>query len=844
MYKKDKNRLLYKFLVLLLLYISLSSISHAQLRVDNTRTVKDLVRNVLADKGVVIDTITHSSNLDAIGFFNGTNSNIGLDSGIILSTGRIFTAAGPNLIGNTGSSNNQPGDSLLGLIDTTNQNFDAAWIEIVVTPESDSLTFRFVFASEEYPESVNKNYNDIFGLFINGQGIQNDKNLAIIPNTNTPISINTVNQITNSQYYINNTGGTSVEFDGFTKVFEVGSKVVPCTKYRLRFVIADVKDLIFDSGIFIEANSLKSINEQGVTASYFEETTTECDTNYFYLIRNSDDLSKELKIKFKLEGTAKINIDYTASHTDSITIPVGVKAVRIVIAPIKDGIAEASESVVLKITEPFICDTISKGFTILDYKFITKLEYKFICNDSTVKVAIVDYQLLDSIRWTDINGNLISFFPIIEFNIKDTNWHYVYGIETCTGKTIYDSVKIIKYEINTINDTTICFGDTLFLFANSTLTGAKYEWTTDTWGSFFPGPLTPSPFIIPQKSGIINVRITNEGICAYKEIYVNVVKLTVESNSISVCGKQSVQLKASGGTNYKWEPSTFLSNDTIANPICNADSSISYTLTIRNGDCMEVLSVNVDVDTMPRTKTIDDVYICSREFVQLFASGSAKGTYEWFPKAGLDSPNSASPLANPIVTTQYVVKGSNGACFNYDTVMVYVVDSIGTELNYSFDSCNRTFYGSQVLGDGKAVILWDMGNGDTLVGQNIQYTFDKIGNYNIRVISNPSAPCSTSTELNLNYPLVDADIRKIPNAFTPNGDGENDFFKIYFGNVQCKIDYLQIYNRWGELVFDSNRDNTFEWDGRYRGELCAEGIYVYIIKGDAFEDKGWFALFR
>lgn len=844
LYKKDKNRLLYKFLAVLLLYFLWINVTQAQLRVNSTRTVADLVQNVLADKGVSIYNVQSSANLEAIGYFDGRLSNIGLDSGIILSTGKISTAVGPNNNGNTGSSNNQSGDPLIRLIDSSENNFDAAWIEFEVISESDSLKFKYVFASEEYPENINKNFNDIFGLFISGPSISGYQNLAVLPNSSTPISIKTVNSNVNNQYYIDNTNGTSVEFDGFTKVFEANVKVIPCLSYKLKFVIADVKDLIYDSGIFIEAKSLKSINKQGVSASAFLKSTNECDSNLLYLIRNSDDLSTDLKVKFILEGTAKVDTDYTVSHKDSIIIPAGQKAVKITVTPIKDGIAEAAETVILKVIEPYICDTIKQVIIISDYKFIDSLEFKFVCGDSTIKVAIKDYDLLDSIIWRDRFGNILSYLPILEFDSDDTNYHYIYGVENCTGKTIIDSVKIIRYAINTIPDTSICFGDTLFLFANSNLAGAKYEWSGETLGIFTPSSLSANPYIIPQRSGLITVRITNDGICANKDIYVNVNKLSVEANNISVCGKQTIQLKTSGGTKFKWVPSTFLDNDTIASPFCTADTSITYQLTISNGTCSEVYGVRVEVDSMPNTIASEDVYICSRQFIRLSASGSSKGTYEWFPKAGLDSPKSATPLANPIVTTQYVVKGSNGACFNYDTVMVYVVDSIGTDLFFSFDSCNRTFYGSQTLSDGKAVIMWDMGNGDTLLGPNVQYTFNDVGNYNIRVISNPSAPCSTSADLNLNYPLVDADLRKIPNAFTPNGDGENDFFKIYFGNVQCKIDYLQVYNRWGELVFDSNRDNTFEWDGRYRGELCEEGIYVYIIKGDTFEDKGWFALFR
>lgn len=828
-----------------LFFVIASTNLYAQLRVSNTRPAVDLIQNVLADKGVVIKNITSSANITAIGFFNGTNSNIGLDSGIILSTGSIFTSVGPNTIGNTGSSNNQPGDTLINSLNPNDPNFDAAWIEFDVIPESDSLKFRYVFASEEYPENVNKNYNDVFGLFISGPGIPGIQNLAVLPDGITPISINTVNNITNSQYYIDNTSGSSVEFDGFTTVFEAKSKVIACQPYRLKLVIADVKDLIYDSGIFIEALSLKSISENGVSVSPLFKSASECDTNRIFIIRNSNDLSKDITVNFELTGTAIRNQDYTTNYPgNSATIPAGQKAIALEIYPNKDGIAEPTENIFIKITSPIICDTIVNAISLVDYKFVNKLEFKFACDDSTIRIFIKDYELLDSVFWRDKDSNLVSVLPALQIKSDDSNYYYIYAVEACTGKSIKDSVRVFRYSINTISDTIICFGDTLKLFATSNLPGAKFEWSSTTLGQFNPTPLSSTPFIIPQRNGKIKVKITNEGVCSEKEIDVKVIKLAVESNSVEVCGKEIVQLKASGGTKYKWVPSTYLNSDTIANPTCLPDSNISYQLFIENGKCSEVLNVNVTVNSMPNTRASEDVYVCSRQFVRLYASGSDSNDYEWFPVSGLDSPNSASPLANPIVTTTYIVKGSNGACFNFDTVTVFVVDSIGTAINYSFDSCNKTFIGQQILNDSVAEIMWDMGNGDTLFGPNIVYKYNTPGLYNINVISNPKAPCFSSSSVLLNYPIVDENERKIPNAFSPNNDGNNDVFRVYFGNTQCRIDKFQIYNRWGELVFDSERDKTFEWDGKYKGEVCAEGIYVYIIEGQNFSDKGWVALFR
>ncbi len=211
------------FLTMLLL-LSFCTLQ-AQLVVKTNRTVNDLVKNVLAGGGVDIINIQYSVGTGNIGFFNGKKSNIGLDSGLILSTGKVIDAIGPNNIGNKGSSNNLPGDADLQLLSPNFPTFDATWISFSFSPQANQVKFRFVFASEEYPESIAKNFNDVFGFFISGPGFTGAQNIALVPTTNDPISIQTINANTNSAYYIDNTNGTSVQFDAFTKVIEITANV-------------------------------------------------------------------------------------------------------------------------------------------------------------------------------------------------------------------------------------------------------------------------------------------------------------------------------------------------------------------------------------------------------------------------------------------------------------------------------------------------------------------------------------------------------------------------------------------------------------------------------------------
>jgi gliding motility-associated-like protein len=821
--------------------------AEAQLVIRTNRSVSDLVKNVLASKGVEIPStsIQSSTNLEAIAFFDGRSSNLGLDSGIFLSTGRAINARGPNLLGNTGTSNNQPGDADILSINPNNPNFDASWISFDVIPESDSISFRFVFASEEYPEFVNQSYNDVFGLFIEGLGFASITNLALIPGTQTPVSIQNVNHLTNSQFYRDNIGGTSVSFDGFTTIIEAKAQVVPCTPYKLKFVIADINDYIYDSGIFIEAQSLKSLNDKGITVNFKEQVYSECDSVDLEFIRNSNNTTNPIVVDFELFGTAKESIDFDVPFTSQITIPAGARSAKMKIKPVTDGIPEPAETINIKIKSPVICDTIIKFSTLVDYKRFDSVEFKYVCADSGVVISIRDYDLLDSIAWTNDDKLQIATGPVANLPRSDTGYFYIRAIEKCTGRKIIDSVKIRFYDVVIETDTIICLGDTLYLKAISALPGAKYEWTNSTGGNFSPSPLSANPYIIPENDGYIYVGITNDGVCGINLVKIKVVVLKVSADSVQICGLgNSIQLNASGGTKYVWTPNLYLSNDTVPDPITTPPGNMVYKVDISNGECSESFEVKIRIDTPITVFANEDIYVCTRQFADLNAEGSPDTNYVWSPIKGLDNPFSKNPRANPISTTTYYVTGYNGSCESVDSVTVYVVNPIESSLEYSFDSCNKTFIGLQKLATDSTEIIWDMGNGDVIKSKSIAYTYDTPGTYIIRSLVDINAPCADSEIVNINMPAVDIAKRRIPEAFSPNGDGNNDEFKVYFGNLPCAVEQFKIYNRWGQLMYDHKDREALSWDGTYNGEPCSPGVYVYFLKGEGFQDSGWFVLLK
>ncbi len=826
-----------------LILLSFSTLQ-AQLVVKTNRTVNDLVKNVLAGGGVDIVNIQYSVGTGNIGFFNGKKSNIGLDSGLILSTGKVIDAIGPNNIGNKGSSNNLPGDADLQLLSPNFPTYDATWISFSFSPQANQVKFRFVFGSEEYPESIAKNFNDVFGFFIAGPGFTGAQNIALVPSTNDPISIQTINANTNSSYYIDNTNGTSVQFDAFTKVIEITATVQPCQDYTLKFAIADVKDFIFDSGIFIEAQSFQSIDPRAVSTYEQKLSISECDSSGFVITRINPDKSQAITVNYIFEGTAINGSDYLATPANQVVIASGATSAFVKIKPITDFLNEATESVKLIIVDPVICDTAKAALGISDYKPIVKLKTQLACNDSITTIAVVQYDQLDSIKWYNQNKVFLQYGN--SFNVKngDTSYHYVYSIEKCTGLTIKDSIKLKFYPITTNADTTVCIGDQLPLFATSAFPNAKYFWSSNV-GSFSPNNSVANPLFNVLDSSIVTVKIDNETFCSQKTFNVFAPELLIKDTLNSICVNGNVQLLASGGKKYRWVPSAGLSSDTIANPIANPDTSTKYILTITNGICEKVYRVTVKVDTFPIANAGIDQIICSRQKVRLQASGSDYGTYNWYPTFLVDSPEIANPFANPASTTLFILQALNGSCMSTDSVSVFVVDSASAAFNYSFDSCARTIQVSSIADLSNSQFVWDFGDGFTSTSSQQNHQYQKQGIFTVKLITNQQAPCRAEDSLVISIPFVDKDLRRIPEVFSPDDDQINDVFEIIGETHPCAIKSMRIFNRWGETIYDSlENQGKLIWDGKYKGQACPIGAYVYIIEGDGFVDKGTISLVR
>ncbi|RZJ35819.1 MAG: hypothetical protein EOO51_04415, partial [Flavobacterium sp.] len=263
--------------------------SYSQLSVNNNLTPTQLIQNVLLGGGVTVSNVKFNGNFananairdQAGNFTNGSTTNLGIDQGIILATGKVMIppgppnqqpVAGPNNTGgatNTSVSTNYI-DADLAQIDSDLDN--AAVLEFDFVPNGQTLTFQYVFASEEYPEFVNS-YNDAFGFFLSGPGIAGPfsngaVNIATIPSTTLPVTIDNVNNgntnsgpCTNCAYYVNNGTGltpavnSTIQYDGFTTVLTATATVQCGQTYHIKLAIGNVLDNALDSGVFLKSGS-------------------------------------------------------------------------------------------------------------------------------------------------------------------------------------------------------------------------------------------------------------------------------------------------------------------------------------------------------------------------------------------------------------------------------------------------------------------------------------------------------------------------------------------------------------------------------------------------------------
>ncbi len=729
--------------------------SFAQLLVDNSLTEEELAQSLVGG-GVTVSNVNLTCPNNAFGRFIGVGTGLGIDSGLILTSGTIFDAPGPNGDSGAGIDNAGPGDALLNALSSA-PTFNACILEFDVVPLSDTLAFNYVFGSEEYLEFVFAGYNDIFAFGISGPGITGIENMALIPGTMTPVSIDNVNDVSFPEYYVDNGDGFTapysvdpfyIQYDGYTTVLQAKRAVIPCNTYTLRLAIADAGDEILDSGVFIEAGSLTSF---GVSLSSstsvgfgFENAVEGCVDGIITFTRDLVDTSS-LTVDYIISGTAVNGLDYAAVGS-SIVIPPSTASADLVIAPIVDALPEGIETVTIYLLSECSAEYID-----------------------SVTLGIQDEILLD---------------------------------------------------LNVPSDTVICPGASIALLATG---GIFYTWSPV---ESLDDPGIPNPVASPDNTTTYVVA-TSVGTCtASADVTIGVSpELVPDAGAdLAICAGESVGLNASGGLLYAWSPAAGLSDTASANPMASPTSTTVYTLLVTDAaGCTATDELTLTVNPLPDAQSAPDTLVCPGTVIQLSASGGV--LYTWTPETGLDDPGSASPLLTvnePGIYT-VLVTDANGcqkeASISIDVEPFPTVDAGLDTLVFFGESI-------QLDGSGSGSLEWMPAGGlsSTTIGDPLATPSNTTLYY-----LTATSPIGCQSIDSVLITVIFDPIVELPTAFSPNGDGVNDLFGVIVrGPVEVQA--YRIYNRWGEVVFESNSING-GWDGTVNGKDQEIGAYVVHFSG-------------
>jgi gliding motility-associated-like protein len=342
-------------------FLLLAGLAQAQLTVSPQTDLQQLAHTITGP-GVTIANPQIDCHSDGYGEFQYTGSLLGIDQGILLTSGTIDNAVGPNDEENTTFQQNTGGSSILNEV-TGRTTKDACKFEFDIIPAGDSLRFDFVFGSEEYNEWVGSQYNDVFGFFISGPGISgdpgigNDHNIALVPGTNQAVTINNVNNGSNSAYFHDNAGGPYVQYDGFTQGLSAIAQVQPCETYHLKLIVADASDRKYDSGVFIAEVKSNPVTMQLVTLNGPDSLIEGCNNGVVRFTRQTV-TDQAMPLQYFLHGTATNGTDYTAiGNVDpdvpkTISIPANAAYVDQPVNTLYDALPEDQETLLFILGNP------------------------------------------------------------------------------------------------------------------------------------------------------------------------------------------------------------------------------------------------------------------------------------------------------------------------------------------------------------------------------------------------------------------------------------------------------------------------------------------------------------
>jgi gliding motility-associated-like protein len=783
------------------------------------------IDSLIAGETICFSNVQFFGNPETIGYFelnNADSTNLGFNSGIMMATG---IAGG--FIGNAGFPNDFSG-GLNNIPELTNAVppscgtiEDGLLLSFDFVPQSSSIGFKYVFASDEYNTYVCSQYNDAFAFLISGPGIIGNQNMALVPETSDPITISTINNgsvggagmitndpcvLSNSQYFNTSPPTASIQFNGFTvPLIAAATGLIPCQTYTLKLMIADYCDGTLSSGVFLDANSFSggpvessTTFPAGVTNNTIYES---CEPVAITFTKAPSPI--ESVIPITVLGTAEEGEDFSFLVNSLVFEPNQETYELFIDAYNDDNPNEGVETILLEYQKYCGCDIRDTIKILLQDRPVVVSDAgpdKITCSNEPVQIGLTPAPNY-SYSWDPPQGLSDDSIPQPIVNIANIGsgevLPFYYELEAkLAGCSAFDTV-LVSIKPQPIAYFAIppaqCYDGNSFDFSSNgtfSTNAPTFVWDFGATGS-------------PQSSSDSNP----------------------QNIEFSGTGPQDVTLIAieDGCESEPFENTVVVH----ANPVANFTLSSS-------------------VQCSPAYVTFTDASFDANPLQYSWDFGN----------------NTTSTEQNPLITysesgnytVRLEVRNIFGCVNTFEIPSLVEIEptpdagftvSPGTILD--IDNPNASFYN---FGENADICYYviSAGNGiaDTLYNFDVSYTFPDSGNYEVEQFLLNNNGCLDSTSKTIR---VDAGFKIfIPTGFSPDADGVNDYFGA-FGEDIVEAEII-IFNRWGNVLYRSF-DPQAGWDGRtLNGEdYVSPGIYFYEFKlkdkyGGAYNKKGTLSVFR
>ena len=849
-------------------------LAQAQLVIDETLSPIELVQDVLLGNGVTVNNVSYNG-FPAMwvpepgsGSFTATGTDLGIASGVILSTGFVSYAVGP-AFNEAAEVNGTGSDPDLVVLSGGQPIEDQATLEFDFIPTGNTISFRYVFASEEYTGFTCTEYNDAFGFFLSGPGINgpfsnNAVNLAVIPNTTIPITVNTVNSGSptgggsastcaaadpnwqaNSQYFVGNQNADDFMFNGFTVTLTAWALVTCGETYHIKLAIGDAADSGLDSGVFIEGGSFASTGQvvPDLTGGTGVDGTTMMEGcgPFEMVFTRLGDLAEEATIYLTMSGTSTELIDYSPAFPDQIYFAPGQETFSfwLTVPPDADG----PETLVIDIQQLIACS---------NQNLTTTFTFNI---DSPPPLTVDSYDLnsvcgQSHILDPDVSGGLGEYVYTWDTGDTTATIEVEPGVTTTYELTVSDACAVqsvtvdytitlpiyLPLEVTMGPDVAIdCLGSDDIEVAGVTGGDGDYtfEWTANGApqgnGQTITVPAGPPTYYVVTVSEGCGTSVQDSLLVT--TVPLDPIVITTTGDVTPICPGDSTLMEITGVTGgngvytYGWADQTgqTLSTDTELLVWVNADHT--YTITVED-ECLNVGSTEITTflpvyEPFMLNMPSDDL-ICAGDSISLLAQVQGGSGYFHLVWHDMDHTDPAY-VASPMSETQYTVTAIDQCGAERTDEVVIEVEHVSVQIVEN-NRGQDDWYLQAATTPYALTWVWDMGDGTRYRGPEVVHSYMDLDEHWVTLeIATPNG-CEGKDSVLLRPPAH----LYFPNAFTPDGDGHNDLF----GPVGHYIEEfeMQVFDRWGKPVFITTSPDDW-WDGSVNGSgLAQTGVYVYKYK--------------